>query len=373
MEEGTAFLTFSCTAEGVGTYEVSLENVVCSDGNFEEAAYVIRGESATVSLCQHVFTDYVSNGDATCTEDGTKTAPCANGCGAMDTVTDEGSALGHSFTQYVSNGDAICEEDGTRTAICDRCDETDTVVDEGTAPGHFFYRYVSNNDATCTEDGTKTVLCECCGAPDTVTDEGTALGHAFSDYISNGDATCTADGTKTAACDHGCGETDTVTDTGSMLPHAYEEGICRHCGQLDPDAAFLNISIICKTEPTLTVLIKGPNGVSISVTADENGDCCFGGLLPGSYTVTVSAGNHVSRTLEITLVKGENGLETFLSLQGDVDNNGRVNIIDLAQIYSHIKGVSRLRDEYAIACADIIAGGLNIIDLAQLYARIKAA
>ena len=291
MEEGTAFLTFSCTAEGVGTYEVSLENVVCSDGNFEEAAYVIRGESATVSLCQHVFTDYVSNGDATCTEDGTKTAPCNNGCGATDTVTDEG----------------------------------------------------------------------------------TALGHAFNDYISNGDATCTADGTKTASCDHGCGETDTVTDTGSMLPHAYEEGICRHCGQLDPDAAFLNISIICKTEPTLTVLIKGPNGVSISVTADENGDCCFGGLLPGSYTVTVSAGNHVSRTLEITLVKGENGLETFLSLQGNVDNNGRVNIVDLAQIYSHIKGVSRLRDEYAIACADIIAGGLNIIDLAQLYARIKAA
>ena len=333
MEEGTAFLTFSCTAEGVGTYEVSLENVVCSDGNFEEAAYVIRGESATVSLCQHVFTDYVSNGDATCTEDGTKTAPCNNGCGATDTVTDEGTALGHAFNDYISNGDATCTADGTKTAACDHG----------------------------------------CGETDTVTDEGTALGHAFNEYISNGDATCTADGTKTAACDHGCGETDTVTDTGSMLPHAYEEGICRHCGQLDPDAAFLNISIICKTEPTLTVLIKGPNGVSISVTADENGDCCFGGLLPGSYTVTVSAGNHVSRTLEITLVKGENGLETFLSLQGDVDNNGRVNIIDLAQIYSHIKGVSRLRDEYAIACADIIAGGLNIIDLAQLYARIKAA
>ena len=333
MEEGTAFLTFSCTAEGVGTYEVSLENVVCSDGNFEEAAYVIRGESATVSLCQHVFTDYVSNGDATCTEDGTKTAPCANGCGAMDTVTDEGTALGHAFNEYISNGDATCTEDGTKTAACDHG----------------------------------------CGETDTVTDEGSALGHAFNEYISNGDATCTADGTKTASCDHGCGETDTVTDTGSMLPHAYEEGICRSCGQLDPDAAFLNISIICKTEPTLTVLIKGPNGVSISVTADENGECYFGGLLPGSYTVTVSAGNHVSRTLEITLVKGENGLETFLSLQGDVDNNGRVNIIDLAQIYSHIKGVSRLRDEYAIACADIIAGGLNIIDLAQLYARIKAA
>ena len=47
--------------------------------------------------CTHSFTDYVSDNNATCTEDGTKTAKCDNGCGATDTVTDEGSATGHNW------------------------------------------------------------------------------------------------------------------------------------------------------------------------------------------------------------------------------------------------------------------------------------
>ena len=50
--------------------------------------------------------NYVSNNDATCTADGTKTAKC-DLCGvAEDTVTDEDSKLDHVFTNYVSNNDA---------------------------------------------------------------------------------------------------------------------------------------------------------------------------------------------------------------------------------------------------------------------------
>ncbi len=45
--------------------------------------------SFTVSA--HSFDKYVSNGDATYDEDGTKTASCTNGCGATDTIADIGS------------------------------------------------------------------------------------------------------------------------------------------------------------------------------------------------------------------------------------------------------------------------------------------
>ena len=42
-----------------------------------------------------------------------------------------GSALGHSFTNYVSDGNATCTADGTKTAKCDRgCGATDTIPDE---------------------------------------------------------------------------------------------------------------------------------------------------------------------------------------------------------------------------------------------------
>lgn len=51
-------------------------------------------------------------------------------CGA------EGAIRGHSFTVYVSNEDATCEADGTKTAKCDRCDAKDTIPDIGSALGY---------------------------------------------------------------------------------------------------------------------------------------------------------------------------------------------------------------------------------------------
>ena len=96
-------------------------------------------EYGAVDSDAHSFTHYASNNDATCTEDGTETAVCDNGCGATDTRTAEGSATGHSFTSYVSNGDATCTEDGTEIAACDNgCGATDTRAAEGSATGHGF-------------------------------------------------------------------------------------------------------------------------------------------------------------------------------------------------------------------------------------------
>ena len=46
---------------------------------------------AKFTVNAHSFDKYVSNGDATYDADGTKTAECTNGCGATDTIADEGS------------------------------------------------------------------------------------------------------------------------------------------------------------------------------------------------------------------------------------------------------------------------------------------
>jgi hypothetical protein len=93
----------------------------------------------------------VSDGNATCTVDGTKTAQCDR-CDVTDTVTDVDSALGHSFTNYVSDANATCTADGTKTAQCDRCDVTDTVIDTGSAKGHTEVND-SAVEATCTQTG----------------------------------------------------------------------------------------------------------------------------------------------------------------------------------------------------------------------------
>lgn len=60
---------------------------------------------------EHSFTDYVSDGNATCTQDGTKTAKCDNGCGETDTVVDVGMMLEHEY-EWQYNNDATCEKNG---------------------------------------------------------------------------------------------------------------------------------------------------------------------------------------------------------------------------------------------------------------------
>ena len=52
-----------------------------------------------------------------------------NSCGDERTIT-------HKYGKYISNKDATCCKDGTKSAICSVCNEKDTVVDKGSALGH---------------------------------------------------------------------------------------------------------------------------------------------------------------------------------------------------------------------------------------------
>ena len=168
---------------------------------------------------------------ATCTEKGIKTYTCTRH--SSHTKNEDIPALNHSFAgqEYVSDNNATCGQDGTKTIRCVRygrggCTEKDTVVDTGSMLGHSFDEeaYVSDNNATCEQDGTKTAKCVRygtggCTETNTVTDTDSKLGHLFEDYISNNNATYARDGTKTAKCVRydQCGETHTVPDEGSRL------------------------------------------------------------------------------------------------------------------------------------------------------------
>lgn len=156
-----------------------------SDGVIDTASGDYKPENATTAHTHNLT--LVPANDPTCTVDGNY-AYYTCSCGKIfsdSEGTDETTleavtipATGHSFTNYVSDGNATCTADGTKTAKCDNCDETDTVADTGSALGHSFTNYVSNNDATCTQDGTKTAACDHkCGTTKTITDEGSALGH----------------------------------------------------------------------------------------------------------------------------------------------------------------------------------------------------
>ena len=86
----------------------------------------------------HSYTNYISNNDVTCTQDGTKTATCDNGCGKADTVTDK--ATGHNWVngccikcgeQKISEGlEYTLNADGKAYSVSGigTCTDTDLII-----------------------------------------------------------------------------------------------------------------------------------------------------------------------------------------------------------------------------------------------------
>ena len=175
-DSGTVTTPATCTGKGVRTY-------TCTSSS--------HTKTEDIPALNHSFAgqEYVSDNNATCGQDGTKTIRCVRygrgGCTEKDTVVDTGSMLGHSFDEeaYVFDNNATCEQDGTKTAKCVRygtggCTETNTVTDVGSRLGHLFEDYVSDNNATYGRDGTKTAKCvryDQCGAINTILDVGSRL------------------------------------------------------------------------------------------------------------------------------------------------------------------------------------------------------
>ena len=253
----------------------------------------------------HLFENYISDGNASCLKDGTKTAKC-NRCNVTDTVTEEDSALGHVFTNHIADGNATCLKDGTKTAKCNRCNVTDTVSDKGSALGHEFTNYISDGNASCLKDGTKTAKCNRCNVTDTVSDKGSALGHEFTNYISDGNATCLKDGTKTAICNRKCGAYDTVTDVGSKdsVSHKYQSTIIREasCSQSGLVKYMCNICSDYYTEgiPTVEHVFK-------NYIFDKNATC----ISNGTKTAYCSNGCGASNTVDNTDLVPEDKLHNY--------------------------------------------------------------
>ena len=183
----------SCAADGYKAY------YKCSCGKyFEDSAASVEitnlaawKAGAGKIPASHNLTEVAATA-ATCDKDG-NIAYFICECGewfldaeATQRIADKNSvvikALSHSFTDYVSDANATCDQDGTETAKCDHCEETDTRVDSGSredAAHTFPVEYTSDGNAGCTTDGTKSRVCTTCGEKETVTDEGSALGHNY--------------------------------------------------------------------------------------------------------------------------------------------------------------------------------------------------
>ena len=109
-------LSDRCEREGTRHYRAIVE--------FEEERYE-DNYIETLAVLGHSFTDYISDQNATCTEEGTKTAMCDHGCGKNDTVIDVGTMLPHNGGDPVRENEkaATCTEEGSYDEVvyCSVC------------------------------------------------------------------------------------------------------------------------------------------------------------------------------------------------------------------------------------------------------------
>ena len=114
---------------------------------------------------KQVITDEYKATDATCSEKATYYYSCE--CGEKGAGTFAcGDPLGHSFTNYVSDNNATCTQDGTKSAKCDRCNKKNTVKDIDSKLNHSYTKQIVSDEylaapATCTEKATYYYSCEC--------------------------------------------------------------------------------------------------------------------------------------------------------------------------------------------------------------------
>lgn len=181
----------TCTAPGTITYTLQDGTTrTLTRGGAPALGHTLEHHEAQAPTCTASGWDAYDR----CTRDG---------CGYS--TYQEKPALPHSFTSYVSQNDATCTQDGHKSAKCDHCDAMDVAADPGSKLNHSFTNYVSDNNATCLKDGTKTAACDHgCGEKKTVTDVGSQLSHSFTKYTPDASGE-----TETALCDNDCGTKDT--------------------------------------------------------------------------------------------------------------------------------------------------------------------
>jgi len=124
----------------------------------------------------------------------------------------------HTYTNYVSNGDATCTEDGTETAKCDLCEEKDTRTDEGSALGHI-EQAIAGYPAECEKAGlTDGVICTVCGSILVEQEEIAPTGHVI--MIDEAIApTCIATGLTQGEHCVVCGQVLIAQEIVEKLPH----------------------------------------------------------------------------------------------------------------------------------------------------------
>ena len=192
--------------------------------------------------------DYELTGDVSFVEEGTYTFRINGIRDYTGVVEYTYTVLGHEheFAEYIPDGNATCTEDGTRTAKCLHCDLTDTRPDPGSALGHSWDEGVITQEPTYETWGEKCFTCTVCGATKTEPVEPVHQ-HRFA-FFEVVEPTCFSKGYEVYYCQD-CGEVlhDNFTP---MLDHTWDEGVVSVEPTVDHEGEMRYTCTVCAATKT---------------------------------------------------------------------------------------------------------------------------
>lgn len=124
-----------------------------------------------------------------------------------------------------------------------------------------------------------------------------------------------------------------------------------------------------------TALSLTPVGQTESLYSQRvrDGSYSFSNVLPGTYTLKAENSRRATRTYEVTISEdGTASQDIKLCAYGDVNLDGKINVVDTARIYAYVRKTGQITDAYALICADYNQDGrINVGDTAKIYTLVR--
>lgn len=231
--------------------------------------------------------DFISNNDATCLEDGTKTGTCIV-CGTLATVVDEGSALGHNHV-WETHIPETCSNNREEIGICSRCNDTIYRTIPNTKLNHS-YLWSTDIPETCTNDRIEIGVCSQCRDTVRRTVINSALGHSYPDeWTIRVPATCLSDGLQFKKCIRCDNEiTQVIPKLGHDYPDIWSTKIpatcitggiefkkCSRCdSELTRNIPIINHQWVNNNDGTHKCVVNGGCEASETCSPNDYGDTC---------------------------------------------------------------------------------------------------
>ncbi len=167
-----------------------------------------------------------------------------------------------------------------------------------------------------------------------------------------------------------------TTDNEYLRNYATEKGIgyktCLPSKPTDISISFSVKSYLSETDKTTVEFIKyGETEASYTFTIGENNATYnVESILSGVYTVKISKNNHITREYkDIEIKTGEYNFN--ICPIGDVNGDGKINILDYTTVLRFIKKTSTL-DDYQFICADVDGNGtVSVVDYTSILRHVK--